>query len=196
MLADALEAHRMFSVAMRKPGSAREAPCQVAGLGLIRVSVGHRDGTSHLILQGLARVRLREAVQVKPYRVHAIQALETPVVDNVVVDALSAKVFELVEQRLSLAPFLLPFPSLKPSSPPSAKTEGPPLPGIPVTEVVKYLKSLPDAAQVADLVSCALLPGGRERQKILECVELDDRLRYLIRFLMAECARLSQNSAS
>jgi len=56
MLADALQADRMFSVAMRRPGTSREVPSPIAGLGLIRVSVGHRDGTSHLILQGLARV--------------------------------------------------------------------------------------------------------------------------------------------
>jgi Lon protease-like protein len=49
MLADALHSNRMFSVAMQKPGSSRETPSPVAGLGLIRVSVGHRDGTSHLI---------------------------------------------------------------------------------------------------------------------------------------------------
>ena len=54
MLSDMLRAGRMFSVAMQKPGKVRENPCAVAGLGLIRVSVGHDDGTSHLILQGLA----------------------------------------------------------------------------------------------------------------------------------------------
>ena len=58
MLADALHSHRMFSVAMQQPGTKRESPSPVAGLGLIRVSVGHRDGTSHLVLQGLARVEL------------------------------------------------------------------------------------------------------------------------------------------
>src|SRR5687767_10942678 len=52
MLADALHSHRMFSVAMQRPDRMREAPLPVAGLGLIRVSVGHKDGTSHLILQG------------------------------------------------------------------------------------------------------------------------------------------------
>ena len=63
MLADALHSNRMFSVAMQRPGSTREAPSPVAGLGLIRVSVGHRDGTSHLILQGIARVELEQAVR-------------------------------------------------------------------------------------------------------------------------------------
>src|ERR1035437_1008900 len=49
MLADALDSNRMFSVAMQKQGTSRETPSPVAGLGLIRVSVGHRDGTSHLV---------------------------------------------------------------------------------------------------------------------------------------------------
>src|SRR5258707_10106868 len=78
MLADALHSNRMFSVAMRRPGSARETPSPVAGLGLIRVSVGHRDGTSHLILQGLARVELEEAVRYKPHRIQRMRALLWP----------------------------------------------------------------------------------------------------------------------
>src|SRR6266850_1926611 len=108
MLADALHSNRMFSVAMQKPGSMRESPSPVAGLGLIRVSVGHRDGTSHLILQGLARVELEEAVRYKPYRVQRIRTLQTPPCDNVKVDALVAKVRELLEERIGLG---LPFPN-------------------------------------------------------------------------------------
>src|SRR5438034_1301972 len=69
MLTDALNSHRMFSVAMQRPGRSREVPSTIAGLGLIRVSVAHKDGTSHLILQGLARVKLAETVRYKPYRV-------------------------------------------------------------------------------------------------------------------------------
>src|SRR5438132_1213313 len=62
MLTDALHSNRMFSVAMQRPGNIRESPSPVAGLGLIRVSVGHRDGTSHLILQGIARVDLEQTI--------------------------------------------------------------------------------------------------------------------------------------
>src|SRR5215468_9744253 len=90
MLADALHTNRMFSVAMQKPGSTRESPAPVAGLGLIRVSVGHRDGTSHLILQGLARVELEQTVRYKPYRVQRIRPLSTPPCDSVAADALLA----------------------------------------------------------------------------------------------------------
>src|SRR6185503_18359482 len=77
MLSDALHNSRVFAVAMRRPGSSRETPLPVAGVGLIRVSVRHKDGTSHLILQGLARVELEEVVQVKPYRVARVRPLAT-----------------------------------------------------------------------------------------------------------------------
>src|SRR5260370_31630851 len=72
MLLDSLNTSRMFSVAMQKPGRTRETPSPVAGLGLIRVSVGHQDGTSHLILQGLARWELVDTVRYKPYPVQKI----------------------------------------------------------------------------------------------------------------------------
>ena len=106
MLTDALQTHRMFSVAMQRPGSTRETPSPVAGLGLIRVSVGHRDGTSHLILQGLARVELEETVRYKPYRVQRIRALRPPPCDTVKVDALVGKVRELLEERIERALYL------------------------------------------------------------------------------------------
>jgi ATP-dependent Lon protease len=184
MLADTLKNERMFSVAMQKPGRTRESPCQVAGLGLIRVSVDHNDGSSHLILQGLTRVELRQTVQYKPYRVQCIRPLQAEPNDSVMVDALLAKVHELVQQRLENGPFPFPFPVVKQSGkqkPSAAKT-----PNLTAKEILNYLENLPDADQVADLVSCALLPHPEQRQTILETVELEARLKSLIHFLLAD----------
>jgi Lon protease-like protein len=189
MLKDALLADRMFSVALQKPGRTRESPCAVAGLGLIRVSVDHQDGTSHLILQGLTRVELRETVQYKPYRVHAIRPLAAEPTDSVMVDALVAKVHELVERRLKLQPAPLPFPLPKKSK---DKAQAGALP-FSMKEILEYLGNLPDAAQVADLVSCALLPDAKERQAILETVALEPRLKRLIRFLISEIERVAKS---
>src|SRR3954462_8200594 len=112
MLADALHSHRMFAVAMQKPGNTRETPSPVAGLGLIRVSVTQKDDTSHLILQGIARVELDQTVRYKPYRVQRIRPLEVPPFNDVVVEALVAKVRELLEERVDLGlPFSFPFVS-------------------------------------------------------------------------------------
>lgn len=181
MLADALHSNRMFSVAMQKPGNTRETPSPIAGLGLIRVSVGHRDGTSHLILQGLARVELEEAVRYKPYRVQRIRPMATPPCDNAKVDALVARLRELLERRIELGlPF--PFPVMSPG-----KSESKPVPPpFAPKEILNYLDSITDPEQAADLVSCAVLPGAQERQAILETVDIEARLRRLISFLLAE----------
>ncbi len=181
MLADALHSNRMFSVAMQKPGANRESPSPVAGLGLIRVSVGHRDGTSHLILQGLARVELEETVRYKPYRVQRIRPLQPQPCDNVKVDALVAKVRELLEERIQLGlPF--PFPVMSPGKGGASKAP----PAFSPKEILRYLDSLTDPEQAADLVSCAVLPEASERQAILETVDVEARLRRLIHFLLAE----------
>jgi len=182
MLADALHSNRMFSVAMQRPGNSRETPAPIAGLGLIRVSVGHSDGTSHLILQGLARVELKEAVRYKPYRIQRIRPLETPPCDNVKVDALVAKVRELLEERIELGlPF--PFPVM---SPEKGSKDNSTSPSFSPKEILNYLDSITDPEQAADLVSCAVLPGAVERQTILETVDVEARLRRLIHFLLAE----------
>lgn len=186
MLKDALASNRMFSVAMQKPGRTREIPCAVAGLGLIRVSVDHDDGTSHLILQGITRVELVETVQTRPYRVQRIRPLLAPVVDSVVIDALIAKVHDLVSQRMEAGPFPAPFPMGKPGD--AKKKSGGPA-AFSVKDVLAYLENLPGPGQVADLVSCALLPDAIERQTILATVDLETRLKHLIHFLMAEIQR-------
>ncbi len=188
MLADALRTHRMFSVAMQKPGRSRETPCLVAGLGLIRVSVDHQDGTSHLILQGLSRIQLGPPKRYKPYRVHPIQVLESTPTSTVRLDALIAKVQELVEQRIKMGSFPLPFPLLEEGET-AKKNWNKAASKFTVNEIMNYLRSLPDADQFADLVSCALLPRAAERQAILETVQIEDRLYRLIHFLMAEIRR-------
>ena len=191
MLADALGGDRMFSVAMQKPGRKRETPCVIAGLGLIRVSVGHDDGTSHLILQGLTRVKLVETVQYKPYRVQRIQPLVADAADNVTIDALVSKVRELVDQRLELAPFPSPFPVKK-----KGGKGSPPIQAFSKKDVLQYLEQLPSPDQVADLVSCALLPDALERQTILETVEIEGRLKHLIHFLIADVSRREKEKNS
>ena len=191
MLADALHSSRMFSVAMQRPGITRESPSPVAGLGLIRVSVGHRDGTSHLILQGIARIELQEAVRYKPYRVQRIRPLQTPPCDNVKVDALVAKVRELLEERIELG---LPFPFPVMSSEHAESKVAPP--GFSPKEILNYLDSITDPEQTADLVSCAVLPGAVERQAILETVEVEARLRRLIYFLLAEIGNKRKNEGA
>jgi ATP-dependent Lon protease len=182
MLQDSLASERMFCVALQNPGRTRETPCPVAGLGLIRGSVQHQDGTSHLLLQGLARVQLLDVLRYKPYRFQRIQPLEPPPANEVIVDALLAKVRELLDDRVKLGlTFCPPFTQ-------DAKA-APMVPGLPPAAVLEYLDQFTDPGHVADLVSGAVLMDQAERQVILESVNLETRLKHLIHFLMAEIHR-------
>jgi Lon protease-like protein len=170
MLEEVLHSQRMFIIAMRKPGTAREVPCAVAGLGLVRVCIKEADGTSALILEGLTRVELIRTVRRTPFRVSRIRPLPTPNRDSVAIDALMAKVRDLVSERIQQE-----FPPLEAG-----------LKKAPVKEIVACLETLNDPDRIADLVSWSLLRGAEERQTIMETIEVEARLKHLIHFLMAE----------
>ena len=183
MLADALRTHRMFSVSMQKPGRIRETPSTVAGLGLVRVSIDNADGTSHLILQGITRVELLGAIQYKPYRVHRIRPLVPAPVNGSSLDVMVARVRTLVTERIEMG-----FPSGVQVSGklPDLKSKKHGSPSLSAQEIICYLDKLTDPDQVADLVSCAMLAGPMERQTILETVDIETRLKHLIRFLLTD----------
>lgn len=183
MLNDVLAANRMFAVAMQKPGCLREIPAPVAGLGVVRVSVSHKDGTSHLILQGLTRVELQETVRYKPYRVQRVRVLEATPVASEAVDALVAKVRELLAERLQLGlPF--PFPTLSAKDEEAAPSTC--CSALAAQDMMDYVSGLRNPEHIADLVSCAILRGPQRRQSILEALDVETRLRRLVLFLRAE----------
>lgn len=189
MLADALATHRLFIVARQRPGCRGETPEAVAGLGLIRVSVSHRDGTSHLLLQGISRVRLRRTVRYKPYRVQRIEPIRAGACDSVAADALMAKVMELVEDLAQLG---LPLPTgLAAGSGSGDAQDGPALVG----DVLSYLRSIKDPELLADLIGGTLLGNPDARQTLLEVEDVEVRLRQLIQFLLAEL-RLRRESGA
>lgn len=189
MLADVLATHRMFCIALQKPNSSREIPSRVAGLGLVRASVEHKDGTSNLILQGLARVQLGKAIHYKPYRLHHIDTLNPIPGDGARTQQLTDQVLDLVSERLKLG-FQLPIQLVKQVG--DLKVEGhkpDQLATRSLREAVGQLAAMNDPEQLVDLVSCALLPQPTERQTILETINVENRLQRLIFFLATEIQR-------
>jgi ATP-dependent Lon protease len=171
MLADTLDSHRMFLIGLTqkkqvKGGGLEDVPHPIVGVGLVRVAVGRPDGTTNLILQGLCRARVTKLIEEKSYCEARIIPIETiDKAKGVEVDALAAKVAELIEERNRL---------------------GSPVP----KEVIQFLVSLSDADILSDLVSFNLLRDIDQKQEILETVELGKRLRRLIRFLQDEISHL------
>ena len=114
MLASVLEGDRMFCVTQYRPG-VDEARSDhdlhdLGGIGVVRACVGRPDGTSHLILQGIARVRLLGFEQRQPFRIARLepvrpQPLSGPTEAILRVELL-ARLGLLVERGVRLPPGL------------------------------------------------------------------------------------------
>jgi Lon protease-like protein len=193
MLADVLASHRMFCVAMQQPEATREEPAGIAGLGLVRVSLENPDGTSHLILHGLTRVRLVETVRRRPYRIARLETLPPANAETVMVDALIAKVRELVAERIKQG-FAPKLPILTDEAAPAEAGASAPAAAALGKGLSGYLDTLEDGDRVVDLVSCTLLSDAHQRQQLLETVDVEERLKHLIHFLMAEIRRHRKKS--
>lgn len=76
MLERALETERVFAVGTHAVGGGADDAEPIGGLGVIRACVRRDDGTSHLVLEGLAWVRFVAWTQLTPYRVARLERLE------------------------------------------------------------------------------------------------------------------------
>jgi len=163
MVKCALEGPRMFAIAMDSPktDSLPRSP-RVGSLGLIRSCVLQPDGTSNLVLQGIARVRLDHLVQTHPYLIATPEPVDDPektsAAATVIREALHAKILEKVE-----------------------KFDDPALPSL--QEVKSFLQHLDDLHSFVDLLSGCFIRDPLQRQKLLEEVSLTERLRLLLNFL-------------
>ncbi|MGI8891093.1 MAG: LON peptidase substrate-binding domain-containing protein [Chthoniobacterales bacterium] len=166
MLEHALGAHRMFCVAMiQPPQSAWDSPLdfrQIATIGLIRACVGRDDGTSHLILQGLQRVRFTGFIQEKPFPLAAFAPLtSTAGASAAESEALAVKVLELYTRF---------------------KNSGRRFP----EKVDRYLAELGDPEMLADLMAATFITDPVRRQHLLEELTISQRLRLVLQYLREE----------
>jgi Lon protease-like protein len=165
MLQHALQHHRMFCVTLIKPSCpdwhAPEDFFQLATVGLIRACVGRGDGTSNLILQGLQRVRFASFKQETPFPIAKIDVVESRDATTVETEALGAKVLELYS---------------------NLKSNGRQL----TAKIDRYLAELRDLEMLADLIASTFVNDPLRRQRVLEEHSLNQRLRFLIRYLHDE----------
>lgn len=183
MLAESLETHRMFCLAMQRTDAKRESPCRIATLGLVRASVRNPNGTSNLVLQGLIRVRLGRIVQTRPFRKHLITPVKETVTKSPEVDALVERSLDLIDARLRQDQ---PVPldlirQLASGGAAQSETQ--------VEDCIRALKRIQNPGRFADLIAALLLPSSAARQMILETVNPEERLRHLVLFLAAEVHR-------
>lgn len=165
MLAHCLERDRLFCVALRRPEPA-EAPrdfFQIAGLGLIRACVANEDGTSSLVLQGIARVELMELAQAEPFRMVRIREVPSQSSPPLETEALGLKLVEICGKL---------------------REEGHELP----EKLLEKLPQVDDPDLLSNIVTQALVRDPLQQQRLLEQSVVSERLRVLIRYLQGGSA--------
>lgn len=162
MLAWALEHDRMLCIALMKPGISEAVTedqfFHTAGIGLISASVTQGDGTSHLMLAGLARVRFTGFSQRAPFRIARITAMESVTTDADEADTLANE----IRGQCSIL-----------------RVNGSPLPDV----FTEMLGKIADPDALADAVAHSLISDAAERQSLLEEPDATARLHTISRLL-------------
>lgn len=157
MLQEALEGSRMFAVVLDSETSS--TPSRVGGIGLIRTCVRQADGTSNLILQGIARVRLDHVLKNRPFLIASPEPINDPEESTpqslATQESLVAKILEYIE-----------------------KVDAPMTPAL--EEMNDFLKYLEDPHAFVDLVAGSFVKTPTTQQIILQTPRITDRLRLLL----------------
>ncbi len=167
MLKESLATHRLFAVAGLDPKRAEDAtefePAhRIATVGIVRACQKADNGTSNLLLQGLARVQLTKLVREEPYRVARIRAL---------VSAPGADEPENQRLRTDLAKLIVTKQRLGGSVPP---------------DFSRFLKTIEDPEIFVDLAAFSLCEDARLKQQLLETLDVHLRLQLFSARLRAE----------
>ena len=158
MLQDALDTHRLFAVAgldLKRVKNAFEPAYRIATVGVVRACQGREDGTSNLLLQGLARVEFTEIIGEEPYRRMRIRALTSEPgatdEDNV---RLRTQLSRLLTTRLRLR-------------------------GESADGITRFLRGIDDPEVFVDLAAYNLCGDARLKQRLLETLNVHERLGLL-----------------
>jgi ATP-dependent Lon protease len=170
MLADVLASNRLFAVAGLDPRRAggpggAEPPYRVAGMGIVRACQKNGNGTSSLLIQGLCRVEIREIVDDGPYRRIRIRALASEA---------GAAPSENQRLRLELARLLRLKLRLEAST---AAVNG-------------LLGKIDDPETFVDVAAFNLCESAALKQRLLETLDVHDRLELFARRLRREIEAL------
>jgi ATP-dependent Lon protease len=155
MLSHALDQDRMFAIGMLRDDTSDGSVYPIGGAGLVRACVQNSDGTSHLVLQGVQRVRFAEWLQVEPYRIAEVEVLESTNQQTGETAKLAAMIRSLCND-LSAQGFALP------------------------SEFQEYLDQINDPEALGDLISSTLVPDPILRQELLQELDVPVRLKGLM----------------
>lgn len=171
MLRDVLASNRLFAVAgldakhVTEPG-VFEPSYRVASVGIVRACQENSNGTSNLLLQGLCRVEITGIVHDEPYRRIRIRALASEA---------GATQGENETLRRQLSRLLAVKSKLS--------SKG-------ASEITAFLKTVEDPEAFVDIAAFTLCEDAAFKQKLLETLDVHQRLELFSRRLKTEIDRL------
>jgi len=170
MLNDIMDTDRMFCVAGQNDALAeatgqQEPPHDIATVGIVRASHQNDDGTSNLIVQGITRVRFTQILQEDPYRMAAVEALDTIPATDSALDSQRTELFRLLKARQKLGANIS-------------------------DDVIDFLKILEDPDMLIDLAAFSLCEDAGEKQRLLEILETQKRFASYLAYLQGDNERL------
>ncbi|MFW5883761.1 MAG: LON peptidase substrate-binding domain-containing protein [Verrucomicrobiota bacterium] len=172
MLSDVLQSHRIFAIAALQPDGENELELdeepvnQIATIGMVRACQKNDDGTANLILQGIERVRLSHIVQEEPYRLAAVELLES---------IPGAEPDRLCGYREQLEALLQ-----------KKKDFGGQVP----CDVLDFLRKIGEPSVFVDMAAFALTADLRRKQELLETLEIRQRYKRMIEMVKQEIMEL------
>ncbi len=167
MLKDALATDRLFAVAGLDNKKAErtgrfEPPFRVATVGIVRACQKHENGTSNLLIQGLARIEVLGIMHEEPYRrVHIRTLASDPGAEQSDNDKLRRSLARLLQAKQRL---------------------GGPVP----REFNQFLKTVLDPETFVDLAAFTLCEDARLKQRLLETLDVHARLQLFTTRLQRE----------
>lgn len=116
------------------------------------------DNHTQMLLQGVSRFAIEEMIEGKPYQQARIKVIKEKEVKDLETEALMSNLLSLFDRILKLSPFLPP-------------------------EFGPMAKSITEAGTLADLITSIINAPVEEKQKILDIVDVKERLKELTRLV-------------
>lgn len=175
MVSDVLEDECMFAVAgldekLAMESDTFEPSFGMATIGVVRACHKNQDGTSNLVLQGLARVKVNRIVQEEPYRVIQVEPLQS---------LQGAGHPELIRLRDKLTGLLE-----------SKQRMGAEMPA----QIFQFLGDIEDLDVFIDLAAYALCHNTPVKQQLLETLNTEERYQLFINETKREIEEMNLDS--
>ena len=167
MLADTMAGNKLLAISLFRKDWEKTKDLhpshEIAGVGYVKAVIENNDGTSHILLKGLERVRITSYIQTEPYRVARVRPIPDEVEDTKELRELGRTLRDLFIQRIRLA-------SERPD------------------RAIMLPKELSDPVTLSHYASFIVSSNPYLKQGILETTNVNCRIKHLISILEEEIA--------